>query len=991
MKKINKIFFVLILCYQSIIGQVNNSNWTHVGPKSNNNLTGSEFETGYMSKIAVDPSNALHLFTASKSGGLWESIDRGANWVNVNTNFTGYNGISDIAFINSTEILVGNYQIRSFSEQFSSSPCKYNFSSQTWTLLGNLTLPLGGPPTYAIRSVAVHPLNASIFYVSTSVGLYRSIDSGLTWTLTLNGCIENVVFMPKNLGLTSYYCYAAGSTLNGGVFDLPTGIAMLKESSDDGLTFTDLSSNITSTLNPIFLTSHSMVVLGPVNTGTGNRELLVLTLALKTAGANLNWDKYDPDGKEHITRVVKNINTFVISNTGTTQMLGFAGPRMAIAYDPLNNLAWYGGYGVNYFNLATNTNVSSIKSANHATGGNTHFDIKDIKIQSYGGVYEMYVASDGGIVRTALNVASPVQTNIYFNRLNNGLDMCAINGFSGASDDPNLYVIGSQDIVNTDIYDSQLGKNKYTHVTFENDGGLIDKFNNDLILMDYFSGNDEYYVSTDRGITKSGKKSTYAPKVTAPFEKDIVEAQAVEFSAQKFVQDPYRKGRIFSIGGKKFATLVRYDYTNQVFVKKNKFVGSPYFPNAAFEPILAGLSFSPQTPNSVYAITGSRYYPTFTGESISSRIYKYMGSNFDDCWIGHNEYLDASSNLQWADITPDFTTLSVIGGGAVNIAIADLGKASFTSIETSPWNKDIIYLACAFKDNISVKVMKFDGVSWVNYSTGIPSTEYAISMVMDHASNDGIYLFTDKAVYFRDKSMNSWINFSIGYPMIPSRQVEINYKENTVRAGTYGRGIFKSQLICPAQNLLAFNNISLVPFVNEATDITATNTNISNPIPNQVIFRATNSITLNPGFIAEATVQYGGFQAFIHGCSGGSTSTPNYFKIISEEEDTDEAKIDKMSSLIIFPNPNNGIFTVILKDKSLNEFEGRHYEENDEQLDEVKSVFVYNSLGRLVYTEEKISPENTELLIDMQNQSAGIYFLKVIYGKETKTAKFIVK
>jgi len=189
MKKIKYFVALMILYSVTFSQQTGNSNWQHVGPKSSvdasGNITGG-FETSQMSVITIDPNplkNGQHLFAGSNFGGLWESTDGGASWVNINTNSTGLNGISSIAFINTTQIMVGNYH-PNFSAgkggfDYSTRVSVYTFEPITsWNNLG--TLPTGTQP-FVIRSVAIHPGNSQVLFVCTSVGLFRSANGGTSW------------------------------------------------------------------------------------------------------------------------------------------------------------------------------------------------------------------------------------------------------------------------------------------------------------------------------------------------------------------------------------------------------------------------------------------------------------------------------------------------------------------------------------------------------------------------------------------------------------------------------------------------------------------------------------------------------------------------------------------------------------------------------------------------------------------------------------------
>jgi hypothetical protein len=77
------------------------------------------------------------------------------------------------------------------------------------------------------------------------------------------------------------------------------------------------------------------------------------------------------------------------------------------------------------------------------------------------------------------------------------------------------------------------------------------------------------------------------------------------------------------------------------------------------------------------------------------------------------------------------------------------------------------------------------------------------------------------------------------------------------------------------------------------------------------------------------------------------------------------------SSLIsVFPNPNNGLFTVNIENAPMS-----------------ASIKIYNGLGALIQTQENISGNTS---IDLQNEANGIYFIRVInYGEPISTTKVI--
>ena len=271
-----------------------------------------------------------------------------------------------------------------------------------------------------------------------------------------------------------------------------------------------------------------------------------------------------------------------------------------------------------------------------------------------------------------------------------------------------------------------------------------------------------------------------------------------------------------------------------------------------------------------------------------------------------------------------------------------------------------------------MKVLKYDGNVWTNYSNGIPLDEFVYSMVMDHESNDGIYLSTDKAVYFRDASMSQWEPYSSGLPILPSRQMEINFTENTVRAGTYGMGIWKSALRCPTTPILTVSGI-INPNVYEADYVTASGITTMSNLP--TAFRGTHSVTLNPGFSSTGTTTPNTYcLAYIHNCNaiGNSPSLnrnytvpPSYLQNEYENRDTE---LD-LGSLTIFPNPSTGIFTI--------------------EMDGIKeaTIEVYSISGIKM---KSLKMEGSKTEIDLTNIPKGIYLLCIITNGEMISKKIII-
>jgi len=963
-KKIILIIVGLISTLISLHAQVG-SNWNFVGPYSNNNASGSEFETGQMTKIISDPNPLApgHLFASSAYAGLWESTNNGVSWANINLSATDLDQSIAIAIKNTNEVLVGNYHFSATDRlSYSTRVSSYNFVSQTWS--NYPLLPVGPLPSKCIiKCVAVHPANQSIIYAGTSMGLFRY--DGTSWTLIVPFCfVESIVF-PDNAT-----CFISGSTIAGTFPNYidPTGQTLVYVSTDPGNSnFATFSPNISlSVSDPI---SHTEICAG-----ANSNEIYALTVGYN-AGAETRY-------LHRITKVGAVFTAPLLISWNST---GSSLHRMCITYDSYNNWLWTGGQRLSCCDLNPVTPVlyQNVQQGFHMLGGAVHDDFHGLATNAGN---ELLVACDGGLAKGSLiSLANP--PSIYFNRINNGMNVSLINGFSGSAQDPKLYAIGCQDIVNTDIYDEAILKNRYTHPTWENDGAFIYKYDDNIMILDKSSYDNLYYNSVDKGVTLGTLSGFYLPNSIPPFSSSSTsDPDAIfEFGGQRTIQDPFRPGRIFEIGKKGWPGFYQYDFNSKKFARKTT-MNTGYFPSVInWQTRVVDLSFSPQTKNSLHLITSNRN--NGGTDNTASYVMKYIGhkstgiiGDIDNCWLGNLEHWTGApwdwangSQPQWQEITPNYTTFSSVGGGAVNIVTADLGKVTFKKIETSPLNQDVVYVACNIDESgpnkNRVKCLKYDGTTWVNYSSGVPDDVFVTTMTMDHWSNDGLYLATDKGVFYRDASMSNWVPFYNGLPGIHNTQMEINYKENTVRLGTYGRGIWKSPLQCPSLTNLPLSG-AVANGIYEANYITCNGapTMVNSP----TALRGTNSVILNPGFISQGSLTSGNyFFAYIHGCNGGSTS-PYLFKTnssgVQNAENIKQKEI--FESVKVYPNPSSGIFIIAMDDES------------DAQVD------VYDVQGKIV---RSLKHSGFKSEVNLNNLPKGMYFVNIKSEKYKITKKIAIE
>lgn len=983
----------IILFLKAIIvqAQIINPVWQFAGPRSTNepNVPTSDpnynaFKTGQLDDIAVDPANPNHIIASSFFAGIWECTDYDASiqpptatW-HLLADFDNYlpigmgdNWVSCVEFRNTNELYAASRN----------AVFKYEFSSATWSQLGLLP----NASQLRVNQIVFLPNDPNHVFVCTNKGLVESIDAGLTWFQSpsgnpILGNIHGIVFVEKSVP-GSYYWYVSGDNV--------TENALLMESADDGLTFTDITAY--TSLYSSFI-SFAGICLGDQTAINGDRDIYISTAKSTT----LDWSS----NLRNLHKLTKNINNSSLTLTaipnGTTGSEYYNVPsRLIIGYDGINNRVITGGVKPHAFNLTTNT-VSGIT--------NIHDDYHAIYINTNVSPNQIFLGCDGGFGSV---FANGLNYTVY--RLNYGMDICQINGFSGATES-NIYVYGQQDHLISSLYDETEGRVVASHSASENDGGLIDKFNdNKLIIADQSSYGSAYYVNTNGAADfSSAVYTSMYPASSTPsyyFEPDANPYNIGQsFGVHPFFQHPFRQGRIYctAVGGsifqfdpisRKFVWKVRLDEGIQHFTCSPTLKSDPCsncslpcttstyltlrYLNYFNQP--ASISFSQLDKNKVYVVTTNNSGACCLA---ASQVVRYIGSDFDDMWLNHRESQDVNNNPQWQIITPDFQS-ATFGSMSVN----DIYHIRFTGVETSNWDKDKIYVSCASDLNptIPFKVLIYDGILdvWSDYSTGIPSDENVTTMIMDHASDDGIYIATEKSVYYRQKGMPAWVSYNNGapgtlMPFVDSRQMEINYRENTLRAGTYGRGIWKSNLVCPSTANLIIPT-GTVSNYKEADDITTISGNTNSTVASLVgstVFRGTNKVTLEPGFTADATFGNNYFAAFIHGCTGGSTSTFNYFRTAFDisEATFDEANNVRQNSgsIKIYPNPSSGEINIVLRDINSKE---------------VQEIVIMNTMGQTVYNSSAVN--SLSLTISVESLKAGIYSVLMKAKNKAITTKFI--
>lgn len=172
-----------------------------------------------------------------------------------------------------------------------------------------------------------------------------------------------------------------------------------------------------------------------------------------------------------------------------------------------------------------------------------------------------------------------------------------------------------------------------------------------------------------------------------------------------------------------------------------------------------------------------------------------------------------------------------------------------------------------YQDGNKVYYSADGGLSWTNISGTLPNVP--VRTIKYHAgSNDGLYIGTDIGVFYKNANMADWIYFSNGLPTVPVFDIKVTGSD--VYAGTYGRGIWRSEhyTTCPVSLALTPANDPSSPIstgiqVYSASFSVSSTRIITGGPGSDVTYQSGNYVRLDPGFHAKTS---NAFLAKIDGC-----------------------------------------------------------------------------------------------------------------------------
>ena len=218
--------------------------------------------------------------------------------------------------------------------------------------------------------------------------------------------------------------------------------------------------------------------------------------------------------------------------------------------------------------------------------------------------------------------------------------------------------------------------------------------------------------------------------------------------------------------------------------------------------------------------------------------YKMHELNNNILVAGYNAvYKSVNGGNTWDSISPKYGSLKTIAlapsntdyiyaatynglwvtkddGNSWSYIKTGLPSGSISDVTVCSENPDRVFVTFSgYNNNEKVYETKNGGQTWINIS-GYNLPNLPVNCIVYQSSNkEDLYIGTDIGVFHKDSSMSDWQWFNSGLPSVQISELEIQYSLGKIRAATYGRGVWESDLnsISTSISEAPNSNISINP------------------------------------------------------------------------------------------------------------------------------------------------------------------------------------
>ncbi|NRA11550.1 MAG: PKD domain-containing protein, partial [Crocinitomicaceae bacterium] len=661
-----------------------------------------------------------------------------------------------------------------------------NNKTSNWIPLGPTSWNSIGwnPGIGRVNAIAVDPSNSSTIYVGAPAGgCWKSTDNGSSWApLTDNLSslgVSGIVVDPNNSNIV----YIATGDGDG---NDTYSIGVMK-SIDGGTTWNSTGLNWSTTQSRVM----RKIIIDPNNSNI----LFVATSAglYKTINAGASWVSVLGGSIRDIEFNPSNSNTvFTCTNTqfykstngGNSFSNGSSGTpitgvgRLSIAVTASDTDYVY--------LLASNSNDASFLGLYRSTDSGNSFSLRTNTPNVFG--YNTNGGDSGGQswYDMALAVSPTNKNEVYtggvnvWKSTNGGSTLNCLSKWN--------WPTGSYEYVHADIH-------------------TIDFYGNTL------------FVGSDGGIFKSTDSGNNFSDITAGIQHSqfyrmggsATDAGTIIVGAQDNGCTLLKSGTWTHVtGGDGMECMVDYSNANIIYsTSQNGNIYKSTDGGNSFNGITGGITGSgawvtpytldPNVPSTIYVGYNDVWKSTNGGNTWNTI------SSFSSPFLKSLVVAPSNSNTIYA-ATDNIIYKTINGGGNWTDITSGLPGNAITYITVHDLNPNILWVSISgFTNGNKVYKSINGGTSWVNVSGNLPNLPVNC-ITYEYGSNNGIYIGTDIGIYYKNDDLATWQLFSDNLPNVIVNELEIHYGSGKIRAATYGRGLWESNLFVTALPTAQFHS-----------------------------------------------------------------------------------------------------------------------------------------------------------------------------------------
>jgi len=654
-------------------------------------------------------------------------------------------------------------------------------SSSNWTPLGPFDVPIiqsnnKKRGSGRVNCITFDPINPDIFWVgSPGGGLWKTTDGGDTWTTNTDNLpvlgVSDILIDPTNTDIMylatgdadGWDTYSIGvlKSTDGGITWNSTGLSF---SINQELAISKLEMNpnytdsiFAATENNIYVTADGGLNWNIVGSNGRWRDI-----QYKPENTNVLYATKQTSGTSNVYRSVDGgaswqTCTNGISNSNKRRPLIAVTPiNSDVVYALFSDNAWgyHGLYkstdGGDSWNLQSDTsNILGRDTDGSSTGGQSWYDMSlavsttDENHIIVGGI-NLWESTDGGVTWDISGSSGNGSNYSYMHVDQHAAEFNPIN---------NVAYVG-------------------------NDGGIYKYFNSLNTWMDISDGLEisQFYKL---GLSKNsdytlvvGAQDNGTERLTGTTWDAIRGSDGMEC-----IIDQYDDDIIYSTsqyGGLRVTYNSGVDWSN---IKPVSYEGSwvtPYKMHPLDNNVLvAGY-------NVVYkSETGGASWDSISPSYGALKTIALAPSNLDYiyCATYSGLWLTKDNGQNW-----NYIKNGLPGGNISDVTVSNIDP------------ERVFVTMSSYNTNQKVYESKDGGSSWVNISgTMLPNLPVNCIIFQEYAKDD-LYIGTDIGVYHKDSTMGEWQLFNTGLPFVSVRELEIQYTVGKLRAATFGRGVWESDL-----------------------------------------------------------------------------------------------------------------------------------------------------------------------------------------------------